>query len=371
MPIATPEVYAQMLDRAKADGFAYPAINVTSSETVNAAIKGFADAGSDGIIQVSTGGAEFASGTGVKEMVTGAVAPRRVRPRGRREVPGEHRAAHRPLPEEQAGRLRPATDRAVEGAGRRRGPAALPVPHVGRLRGRAGGKPADRRRAAGALRGREDRAGDRDRGGRRRGGRRRRRDERQALQHARRRAAHRRGARDRREGALPAGRHVRQRARCLQAGQRQAPPGDPQGDPGQRRVEGRPGQAVRPGLPRRVRVRAERDPGGGLVRRGEDERGHRHPVRVHPADRRPHVHQLRRRAQGGRRGRKQEGVRPAQLPQGRRDGHGRAGRRGLRGAPVGREVRWPASSPHATVHFGGCRRRRQTGRRHPPTDSGA
>jgi fructose-bisphosphate aldolase, class II len=74
MPIATPESYADMLDRAKQGGFAYPAINVTSSETVNAAIKGFADAGSDGIIQVSTGGAEFASGTGVKEMVTGAVA---------------------------------------------------------------------------------------------------------------------------------------------------------------------------------------------------------------------------------------------------------------------------------------------------------
>ena len=74
MPIATPEVYAQMLDRAKAEGFAYPAINITSSETVNAAIKGFADAGSDGILQVSTGGAEFASGTGVKDMVTGAVA---------------------------------------------------------------------------------------------------------------------------------------------------------------------------------------------------------------------------------------------------------------------------------------------------------
>jgi fructose-bisphosphate aldolase class II len=74
MPIATPDVYAQMLDRAKAEGFAYPAINVTSSETVNAAIKGFADAGSDGIIQVSTGGAEFASGTGVKDMVVGATA---------------------------------------------------------------------------------------------------------------------------------------------------------------------------------------------------------------------------------------------------------------------------------------------------------
>ncbi|MHA3704910.1 class II fructose-bisphosphate aldolase [Jatrophihabitans sp. YIM 134969] len=74
MPIATPESYADMLDRAKAGGFAYPAINVTSSETVNAAVKGFADAGSDGIIQVSTGGAEFASGTAVKDMVTGAIA---------------------------------------------------------------------------------------------------------------------------------------------------------------------------------------------------------------------------------------------------------------------------------------------------------
>jgi fructose-bisphosphate aldolase, class II len=74
MPIATSESYAGMLDRAKQGGFAYPVINVTSSETVNAAIRGFADAGSDGIIQVSTGGAEFASGSGVKEMVTGAVA---------------------------------------------------------------------------------------------------------------------------------------------------------------------------------------------------------------------------------------------------------------------------------------------------------
>ncbi len=73
MPIATPEIYADMLDRAKAGGFAYPAINVTSTETMNAALRGFADAGSDGIVQVSTGGAEFASGTHVKEMVTGAV----------------------------------------------------------------------------------------------------------------------------------------------------------------------------------------------------------------------------------------------------------------------------------------------------------
>ncbi|WP_046316594.1 class II fructose-bisphosphate aldolase [Mycobacterium sp. UM_Kg1] len=74
MPIATPEVYAEMLARAKENSYAFPAINCTSSETINAAIKGFADAGSDGIIQFSTGGAEFGSGLGVKDMVTGAVA---------------------------------------------------------------------------------------------------------------------------------------------------------------------------------------------------------------------------------------------------------------------------------------------------------
>ncbi len=74
MPIATPETYNEMLDRAKAGRFAYPAINVTSTETINAALRGFADAGSDGIIQISTGGAEFLSGTYVKDMVVGATA---------------------------------------------------------------------------------------------------------------------------------------------------------------------------------------------------------------------------------------------------------------------------------------------------------
>jgi len=74
MPIATPEVYAEMLARAKENSFAFPAINCVGSESINAAIKGFADAGSDGIIQFSTGGAEFGSGLGVKDMVTGAVA---------------------------------------------------------------------------------------------------------------------------------------------------------------------------------------------------------------------------------------------------------------------------------------------------------
>ena len=73
MPIASPEKYAEMLDTAKARSFAFPAINVTSSQTLNAALAGFAEAGSDGIVQISTGGAEFASGTSVKNMVTGAV----------------------------------------------------------------------------------------------------------------------------------------------------------------------------------------------------------------------------------------------------------------------------------------------------------
>jgi fructose-bisphosphate aldolase class II len=74
VPIATPDAYADMLDRAKAGRFAYPAINVTSSQTLNAALRGFAEAESDGIVQVSTGGAEYLSGSTVKDMVLGAQA---------------------------------------------------------------------------------------------------------------------------------------------------------------------------------------------------------------------------------------------------------------------------------------------------------
>jgi len=74
MPIATPEKYAEMLDAAKSKGFAFPAINVTSSQTLNAALAGFAEAGSDGIVQISTGGAEYLSGPTVKDMVTGSLA---------------------------------------------------------------------------------------------------------------------------------------------------------------------------------------------------------------------------------------------------------------------------------------------------------
>ena len=74
MPIATPEQYAEMIDRAKVGSFAYPAINVTSSQSVTAALQGFAEAESDGIIQVSVGGAEYAAGSTVKDRVAGSLA---------------------------------------------------------------------------------------------------------------------------------------------------------------------------------------------------------------------------------------------------------------------------------------------------------
>ncbi|GAA1115931.1 MULTISPECIES: class II fructose-bisphosphate aldolase [Nesterenkonia] len=73
MAIATPDKYNQMIDSAKAGGYAYPAVNVTSSQTLNAAIRGFAEAESDGIIQVSTGGAAYWSGASIKDMVVGSL----------------------------------------------------------------------------------------------------------------------------------------------------------------------------------------------------------------------------------------------------------------------------------------------------------
>lgn len=74
MPVANYEQYSQMLDRALEGGYAFPAINVTSTSTANAAIQAFAEMKSDGIIQVSTGGGEFASGQGVKDAALGAIS---------------------------------------------------------------------------------------------------------------------------------------------------------------------------------------------------------------------------------------------------------------------------------------------------------
>jgi len=74
MPVASSEQYAEMIDRAKKGGFAYPAINVSSSQTVNAVLQGLTEAGSDGILQVTTGGGDYWSGPSVKYMATGAAA---------------------------------------------------------------------------------------------------------------------------------------------------------------------------------------------------------------------------------------------------------------------------------------------------------
>ena len=74
MPVATPDQYAEMLDTAKAKGFAFPAVNVSSSSTINAVLQGLTEAGSDGIIQVTTGGADFFAGQTVKARASGALA---------------------------------------------------------------------------------------------------------------------------------------------------------------------------------------------------------------------------------------------------------------------------------------------------------
>ncbi|GHF18398.1 class II fructose-bisphosphate aldolase [Pseudolysinimonas yzui] len=74
MPVATPEQYAEMLDTAKKGGFAFPAINVSSSQTINAVLQGLSEAGSDGIIQVTTGGADYFAGQTVKARASGALA---------------------------------------------------------------------------------------------------------------------------------------------------------------------------------------------------------------------------------------------------------------------------------------------------------
>jgi fructose-bisphosphate aldolase class II len=74
MPIATPDQYAEMLDTAKKHSFAFPAINVSSSATINSVLQGLSEAGSDGIIQVTTGGADYFAGQTVKARASGALA---------------------------------------------------------------------------------------------------------------------------------------------------------------------------------------------------------------------------------------------------------------------------------------------------------
>jgi len=73
MPVATPKQYIEMIETAQKGNYAYPAVNVTSITTINAALKAFAEAGSDGIIQFSTGGGQFASGLNVNDAAFGCI----------------------------------------------------------------------------------------------------------------------------------------------------------------------------------------------------------------------------------------------------------------------------------------------------------
>ena len=74
MPVADFKTYCAILDRARDGGYALPAANVTSLTTANAVLRGLAESKADGIIQVSTGGAAFASGSAVKDMPLGAIS---------------------------------------------------------------------------------------------------------------------------------------------------------------------------------------------------------------------------------------------------------------------------------------------------------
>ena len=144
MPIATPEVYADMLDRAKAGSFAYPAINISSSQTLNAAIRGFAEAGSDGIVQVSTGGAEYLSGPTVKDMVTGSIALAAYAHEVAKNYDVNIALHTDHCPKDKLdGFVRPLLAASAERV-KAGGTPVVPVAHVGRLRGAARREPRDR-----------------------------------------------------------------------------------------------------------------------------------------------------------------------------------------------------------------------------------
>ena len=111
MPVADHQTYRKMLENAFENKFAYPAINVTSEITANAALKAFADLKSDGILQVSTGGGKFASGQVNEDMVMGAVSIAEHIHRAAGEAAGQRRDPHRPLPAEECRRFFDPVDR--------------------------------------------------------------------------------------------------------------------------------------------------------------------------------------------------------------------------------------------------------------------
>ena len=231
-----------MLDTASG-GRPASAINVTSSQTLNAALRGFADASSDGIVQISTGGAEYLSGSAVKDpLVVDASALAKIRARGRGPVPHPRGPAHRPLPEGQARQLHAPAGGHLRQRVQHGQEPLFQSPHVGRLgvRRRTWRSPANcsssARPPGSSWRWRSAWSAARRRH--------RRRDQREAVHPRRTRWPRRGAARLRRARPVHPGRDVRQRARRLQAGAREAAPDRAQGDPGRGRPEVRPAKPV-------------------------------------------------------------------------------------------------------------------------------
>ncbi len=341
MPIATPEVYAQMLDAAKAKSFAYPAINVSSSQTLNAALKGFADAGSDGIIQVSTGGAEYLSGPSVKDMVSGSVAFAAYAAEVAKNYPVNIALHTDHCPKDKLdGFVRPLLDISAERVARGELPlfqshmwdgSAVPMGEnleiAEELLAKCAAAQIVLEIEVGVVGGEEDGVANEIN------------DQlyttpEDAIATIKALGA---GERGRYMTALTFGNvhgvykpgNVKLRPEILKAAQEAAAS---ELGLGSRRP------ALRPRLPRRLRLDRAGDQRRGRLRRGEDERRHRHPVRLHPSRRGPHVRQLRRRAEGRRRGRQQEALRPPRLGQGGRGRHGGPHRRGVREPPLRRHV---------------------------------
>src|SRR5262245_23323911 len=156
-----------MLDAAAEGGYAYPSVNVTSSETLNAALRGFAEAESDGIVQLSTGGAAYMSGTAIGNRAVGARALANLA----HEVARESRVRvalhtdHCP-PEQLDPFLRPLLEESLRRR-ERGGAAPVQLAHVRRLRAAIGGESPPLVGAPGRLRPGGRRARGRGRCGRR------------------------------------------------------------------------------------------------------------------------------------------------------------------------------------------------------------
>ncbi len=323
MPIATPEAYAEMLDRAKAGKFAYPAINVTSSQTLHAALRGFAEAESDGIVQISTGGAEFLGGQYNKDMVTGAVALAEFAHivAAKYDVTIALHTDHCPK-DKLDGYVRPLLDVSAERVAKGLNPLFQSHMWDGSAETLADNLAIGQELLAKAAAakiileveitptgGEEDGVTHEIN------------DELYTTVEDALRTAEALGLGEKGRYLLAASfgnvhgvykpGNVVLRPELLK--DLQAGVSEKYGKPVSYDVYKRQGDRHRAG-----------------ERRREDEPRHRHPVRLHPPGRGPHVPQLRRRPEGRRRGRQQEDLRPPHLGQAGRGRHGRAGHRGVR-----------------------------------------